>query len=69
MKRAGFRTDPLTAAKNFMACSQCHGEQVEDFASRLRDRHLPNKEDANSGVLLQHFLTGLLPSQLLILIH
>lgn len=63
-KRAGFQPDPLTAAKEFMACSQRHGERVEDFASRLKKlcRQAFAEGDANSGVVLQRLITGLLPS-------
>ena len=46
-----------------MSCSQLPNEKVEDFLMRLKKlfRRAYVKEDVNSDVLLQQFLTGLLP--------
>ena len=62
MMKAGLIQDPLMARKMFISYCQHSGEKVEDFATELKklfQRAYPS-EDITSGILLQHFLTGLL---------
>ena len=63
MKRAGFCSDPLVAGKDFMSCIQRQGEKVEDFVARLTKLFKQAFESvgADSSVLLQRFIMGLLP--------
>ena len=64
MKKAGLIKDPLVAEKEFMVHSQVQGETVERFAeelSRLFSQAYPT-EAPISDILLQRFLTGILPS-------
>ena len=64
MKKAGLIKDPLVAGKEFMVRSQVQGETVEHFAeelSRLFSQAYPTEAPA-SDMLLQRFLTGILPS-------
>jgi hypothetical protein len=63
IKMAGLDVDPLIAGKDFMTCAQLPNENVEDFSLRLRKlfKSAYETQDATSEVLLQRFLTGLLP--------
>ena len=59
--RAGLTSDPLASARCFNDRKQEPGEKVSDYArelKRLYSRAYPG-EDAQSIVLVQHFLTGL----------
>ena len=64
MSKAGLTKDPLVAGKEFIARIQQDGEPVNTFASELKllfSQAYP-LEEPTSGILLQRFLTGLLPS-------
>ena len=64
MSKAGLTKDPLVAGKEFIARIQQDGESVNTFAADLKllfgQAYL--SEEPTSGILLQRFLTGLLPS-------
>ena len=51
---------PLTTSQSFMSCCQAPGEKVSDFAVDLK--RLFSGEQMMSAILLQSFLTGLLPA-------
>ena len=61
--KTGLAQDPLTAGKSFIACCQRSGEKVADFASDLKKlfKQAYPKETLTSGILLQRFITGLMP--------
>ena len=62
MTKVGPIQDPLTAGKMFISHCQHPGEKVKGFAAELKklfQRAYPS-EDITFGILLQHFLTGLL---------
>ena len=64
MSKAGLTKDPLVAGKEFIARIQKDGEPVNTFTSELKllfSQAYP-LEEPTSGILLQRFLTGLLPS-------
>ena len=63
MKRAGLIKDPLVSGKEFMIWSQVQGETIERFAEELMElfsQAYPT-EAPISDILLQRFLTGILP--------
>ena len=62
-ERAGKKEDPLVASKNFNERSQSVDERVADYASSLKKlfKVAYPEEAMTSAVLLQRFLTGLLP--------
>ena len=63
MGKTGLAQDPLTAGKSFIARCQRSGEKVADFASDLKKlfKQAYPEELLTSGILLQHFVTGLMP--------
>ena len=64
MSKAGLTKDPLVAGKEFIARTQQSGETINAFAENLKilfSQAYPS-EAPTSGILLQRFLTGLLPS-------
>lgn len=63
-KRAGLSADPLAAARKFTARTQVPQERVSDFAADLKKlfKQAYPSEATTSSVLLQRFLTGLLPA-------
>ena len=64
MSKAGLTKDPLVAGKEFIARVQQEDETVNAFAVDLRllfSQAYPS-EEPTAGILLQQFLTGLLPS-------
>ena len=64
LKKAGLIKDPLVVGKEFIVHSQVQGEIVERFAEellRLFSQAYPT-EAPTSDILLQQFLTGILPS-------
>ena len=63
MGKMGLAQDPLTAGKSFIVHCQRSDEKVADFASDLKKlfkRAYP-EEPLTSGILLQRFVTGLMP--------
>ena len=64
MRQASLLRDLLTAGQSFMTRHQGSSESVNDFATdlkRLFVESYPN-EEITSAILLQRFLTGLLPA-------
>ena len=63
-KAAGVVEDPLTAARAFVSRDQGPQESVKDFAAVLRRlfKQAYPEEPLTSSVLLQRFLTRLLPA-------
>lgn len=64
VKRAGLGTDPLIAAREFMNRNQGDHETTADYMIALKKlfRQAHPTESRDSTVLLQKFLTGLLPT-------
>ena len=64
MRQAGLLRDPLTASQSFMSRRQASGEKVSDFAVELQKLFTESYpgEVTTSPILLQRFLTGLLPA-------
>ena len=64
MHQAGLLRDPLTASQSFMSRRLASGEKVSDFAVELQKLFTESYpgEATTSPLLLQHFLTGLLPA-------
>ena len=64
MEKTGLMEDPLTAGKLFMARCQHTDEKVADFAVSLKKlfKQAYLDEALTSGILLQRFVTGLLPT-------
>ena len=64
MHQAGLLRDPLTASQSFMSRRQASGEKVSDFAEDLKKLFTESYpgEATTSPILLQRFLTGLLPA-------
>ena len=62
-ERTGTKEDPLLASRNFNQRNQGPDEKVHDFASALKQlfKNAYPTEAMTSTVLLQRFLTGLLP--------
>ena len=62
MARAGLLRDPLASAQSFMSRCQKPCEKVNDFASDLRKLFVEAyPREVTSTILLQRFVTGLLP--------
>ena len=63
-EKTGLMQDPLTAGKLFMARCQHTDEKVADFAVSLKKlfKQAYPDEALTSGILLQRFVTGLLPT-------
>ena len=63
MKKAGLTQDPLTAGKLFICCCQGSGEKAADFADHLKKlfKQAYPDMDLACSILLQSFLTGLVP--------
>ena len=64
MSKVGLTKDPLVAGKEFIARVQWEDETVNTFAVDLKllfSQAYPS-EEPTAGILLQRFLTGLLPS-------
>ena len=64
MCQAGLLHNPLTAGQSFMARCQGPSESVNDFAMDLKKLFvkLYVSKEITSAILLQRFLTGLLPA-------
>ena len=64
MRQAGLLRDPLTASQSFMSRRQASGEKVSDFVVELQKLFTESYpgEATTSLILLQRFLTGLLPA-------
>ena len=64
MRRAGLLRDPLTASRSFMTRRQGPSENVNDFATDLKRLFVESypDEEITSAILLQRFLTALLPA-------
>ena len=64
MRQAGLLCDPLTAGQSFMTRHQGPSESVNDFATDLKRLFVESypDEEITSAILLQRFLTGLLPA-------
>ena len=64
MRQAGLLRDPLTASQSFMSRHQASGEKVSNFAVELQKLFTESYpgEATTSPILLQCFLTGLLPA-------
>ena len=64
MTQAGLLRDPLAAAQSFMSRCQKPCEKVNDFVSDLRKLFVEAypREEVTSTILLQRFVTGLLPA-------
>ena len=64
MRQAGLVRDPLTAGQSFMSRRQGPSESVSDFAADLKKLFVESypDEQTTSAILLQRFLTGLLPN-------
>lgn len=64
VKRAGLAADPLIAARKFMNRNQGDHETAADYLAALKKlfKQAHPTESLDSTVLLQKFLTGLLPS-------
>ena len=64
MRQAGLLRDPLTAGQSFMTRRQGPSESVNDFATDLKRLFVESypDEEITSAILLQRFLTGLLPA-------
>ena len=63
MTKSGLARDPLTSSQLFITRSQNPGEKVADFvmALKLLFKEAYGSEETTSPILLQRFLTGLLP--------
>ena len=63
-EKAGLKTDPLVASRNFNTRDQRPNEKVIDYATELKQlfKQAYPGEGVDSTVLLQRFLTGLRPS-------
>ena len=63
MTKVGLVRDPLTSSQLFMSRSQHPGERILDFVADLKKlfKEAYSTEDLTSTILLQRFLTGLLP--------
>ena len=63
MTKVGLVRDPLTSSQLFMTRSQHSGERILDFVLDLKKlfKEAYSTEDYTSTILLQRFLTGLLP--------
>ena len=64
IRQAGLLRDPLTASQSFMSRRQAPGEKVSDFAVDLQKFFTESYpgEATTPAILLQRFLTGLLPA-------
>ena len=64
MHQAGLLRDPLTAGQSFMIRCQGPSESVNDFATDLKRLFVESypDEEITLPILLQQFLTGLLPA-------
>ena len=64
MRHAGLLRDPLTACQSFMTRRQGPSESVNDFATDLKRLFAESYPDEEIilAILLQRFLTGLLPA-------
>jgi len=63
MEKARLKQDSLAASRIFMSHTQRPGEKVSDFAVELK-KHFKEaypEEQLTSAILVQRFLTGLLP--------
>ena len=62
-EKAGLMKDPLMASRSFNQRNQSPNEKVDEYASELKRlfKQAYPDEDMASTVLLQKFLTGLLP--------
>jgi len=63
MMHAGLMRDPLSAGQQFMTRHQLPNEKVNDYASDLKKLFTESypSEAMTSAILLQRFVTGLLP--------
>ena len=63
MSKVGLVRDPLTSSQLFMSRSQHPGERILDYVADLKKlfKEACSTEDFTSTILLQRFLTGLLP--------
>ena len=63
MEKAGLKQDSLAASHNFMSHTQQPREKVSDFAVELKKlfKEAYPEEQFTSAILVQRFLTGLLP--------
>ena len=63
MSKVGLLREPLTSSQLFMLRSQHPGERILDHVADLKKlfKEACTTEDYTSIILLQHFLTGLLP--------
>ena len=61
--KVGLVRDPLTSSQLFMSRSQRPGERILDYVADLKKLFTEAYETDNStsAILVQHFLTGLLP--------
>jgi len=55
--------EPLTSSQLFMSRTQHLGERIFDYVADLKKLFAETyaMENSNSSILVQHFLTGLLP--------
>jgi len=63
LAKSGLARDPLTSSQLFISRSQNPGEKVSDFVVALKTlfKEAYETEETTSAILLQRFLTGLLP--------
>ena len=63
MTKVGLVRDPLTSSQLFMLRSQRRGERILDYAADLKKLFTEayETENSTSAILVQRFLTGLLP--------
>jgi len=63
MTKVGLVHDPLTSSQLFMLRTQHPGERIFDYVADLKKLFAEAyaTENSNSGILVQRFLTGLLP--------